>query len=121
MAAQKITRVWTEKPPEDKGIAPFMAREGLPLWKAMRHEGNDLVGDRGALTNSGVTNAMRAKMPALTLKGNNTGVASNPLDLSVAQALLLLGAFSVLSAQAFTVAGTSTYTPTAGMKYCLVM
>lgn len=37
-----------------------------------------------------VTNAKMAQMPALTLKGNNTGLASDPLDLTVSDVQSLL-------------------------------
>ena len=48
MTAQKVTRVWTEKPPDDKGVVPFIAREGLPLWKAIRLSINDTIDDIAA-------------------------------------------------------------------------
>lgn len=50
----------------------------------------------GRITNSdltgsaGITNANLATMPTLTLKGNNTGGASTPIDLTAAQAKTLL-------------------------------
>jgi hypothetical protein len=50
MAASSITRIWTEKPPDEKGMVDFVAREGLPLWKAMRQAVNDIIsGGAGAL------------------------------------------------------------------------
>jgi len=72
------------------------------------------------IANGAVDNNKLAAMAAQTIKGNNSGGSSQPTDMTVATVLGLLGTFSVLAVQVFTAAGANTYTPTTGMKYCLV-
>jgi len=56
------------------------------------------------LAPASIINAQLAAMPALTIKGNNTGGASTPIDLTAAQVWVLLGG------QIFTAAaGTSSF------------
>jgi hypothetical protein len=58
-------------------------------------------GGTGAVTinvaTNGITNALSAQMPALSLKGNATGAPANATDLTAAQALTLLNAASLNS------------------------
>jgi hypothetical protein len=107
-------------------------------WRRLRTGVDD--GDKGDITVSGdgsvwnidanavgtaeiaddaVTNAKMANMAQSTIKGRAAGAGTgDPTDLSVSQALTILGALAGVTLQAFT--GSGTYTPTSGMKHCLV-
>lgn len=73
--------------------------------------GGALSGDL-TLTTSMATSRILGRVTA------GTGVTE---ELTAAQTLTLLGAFSVLNVQVFTTPGANTYTPTSGMKYVLAI
>jgi len=60
------------------------------------------------IANNAVTNAKMAQMATLTLKGNNTGGASDPIDLTVAQVLTQLGVTTNGTAAVGQLPGTTT-------------
>lgn len=74
-----------------------------------------------SLNNGGVTLAKMADLAANSMIGNNTGAPAVPLALTVAQTLSMLGTFSSVILRQFTTPGANTYTPTAGMKFCLAI
>lgn len=55
------------------------------------------------------------------LLGRDSAGAGVVEEITVAAALSMLGAFSSIAVQVFTATGANTYTPTSGMKYCLVI
>jgi hypothetical protein len=75
-----------------------------------------------AVATNGITNALLAQMPTLTIKGNNTGSTANALDLTVGQVNTMLGGVTgkTFSINIQTFSANGTYTPTSGMVYCQV-
>ena len=66
---------------------------GLTSERAITPDGTTITGTDGganttyglSITTNGVSNTQLAQMPTLTIKGNNTGVLANAIDLTVAQ------------------------------------
>jgi hypothetical protein len=115
-------------------VDPLDGGEGVFVWdetSTATDDGTDVVEAAGVPTgrwrrmetapaDGSVTNAQLADMAQATVKGRAAGAGTGaPVDLSAAQVLAILGAFSGVALQAFSASGT--YTPTAGMKFCLVV
>jgi hypothetical protein len=76
------------------------------------------------IADGNVTNIKLADMAEALIKGRAAGAGTGPpQDLTAAQVLAILGGsgFSSINIQSFTTPGANTYTPTAGMKYCIVI
>lgn len=78
--------------------------------------GLTLSGNSFSITTNGVTNALLAQMPTLTIKGNNTGGTANATDLTIPQVAAL---FSAPQVTVYT-SGSSTYTTPTNAKYLIV-
>jgi hypothetical protein len=56
-----------------------------------------VVTSSNTITYQALPNSAMATMPSLTLKGNDTGAASVPVDLTISQTMTMLGAASLLN------------------------
>lgn len=126
-----------ETPPSSGGVFPT-AGAGMVstsgVFNVVAEDSSLLVNaDAMSVQNNGVTNLKLADMPALTFKGNDTGAASDPRDLTIAQSQVALKMPYVYSASTaypygsalpagtrpYIICGTYTTTTTAGGVYNL--
>jgi hypothetical protein len=72
-----------------QGVVPGANGAGATAF--LNAAGAWAVPSAGSVADNSINNFKLANMPALTLKGNNTGVSDDPADLTAAQAKTLLG------------------------------
>lgn len=97
-------------------LVPFVQAASLVAAKALLITAGSIA--TADIANSAVTNAKLANMAANTVKMNNTGSSAVPIDATMAQLNAVLGSVLTVKQQRFTASGT--YTPSAGMLYCII-
>lgn len=101
--------------------ANIFVGNGSNIATGVAMSGDVHIDNTGATTiqNSAVSNAKLANMADQTIKGNVSGGAAAPSDLTKAQVLTMLGGGTYLGTTIYT-SGTNTFTPNSLTSKCLV-